>query len=451
MQVTDLVGTGSQDLTITINPAPSIAPATLPPGDAGVTYNQNLNVTGGTAPYTWSISAGTLPNGINLAPSGSTATLNGSTTAGSYNFTIQVIDNVGGVASPAYTLIINPAMSGVAPAALPAGDAGLTYTQNLRVAGGTAPYAWSVSAGSLPTGINLTPSGPNATLSGSAAAGNYNFTIQVIDNVGGVASQAYTLVINPALSGITPGTLPQGDAGVTYNQNLNVSGGTAPYAWSVSAGALPTGINLTPSGSPATLSGSAAAGTYNFTIKVTDNAGGSDTQAYVLTINSALSITTPSSLPAGEITTFYSQQLNASGGSGSYTWALINSTSLPQGVDLNTSTGLISGTPASNTVGPHNFTVQVTDTLQGSASLTFSLNTVGGPSITTGPTLPNGTVNAVYSGVTLMASDGTAPYSWSITVGALPANLILNGSTGAITGTPIAQGTFNFTAQVTDA
>lgn len=63
--------------------------------------------------------------------------------------------------------------------------------------------------------------------------------------------------------------------------------------------------------------------------------------------------------------------------------------------------------------------------------------------------LPSGTVGTAYS-ATLQASGGTTPYSWSVSTGSLPAGLSLNASSGAISGTPTASGTSNFTAQVKD-
>jgi Domain of unknown function (DUF4082)/Bacterial Ig-like domain/Bacterial Ig-like domain (group 2)/Putative Ig domain len=87
--------------------------------------------------------------------------------------------------------------------------------------------------------------------------------------------------------------------------------------------------------------------------------------------------------------------------------------------------------------------------ISGSATLT-----VAPPAliIVTGSPLPPGTVGGAYS-TTLAASGGTPPYTWSIVTGsgALPAGLTLNATTGGITGTPVASGTFTFTVQVVDS
>jgi hypothetical protein len=78
---------------------------------------------------------------------------------------------------------------------------------------------------------------------------------------------------------ISPTKLPNGAAGAAYSQTLTASGGVSPYTWSISAGALPTGLALNAttgdiSGTPTT------PGTFNFTVKATDSANNSGTQAY---------------------------------------------------------------------------------------------------------------------------------------------------------------------------
>ena len=107
---------------------------------------------------------------------------------------------------------------------------------------------------------------------------------------------------------------------------------------------------------------------------------------------------------------------------------------------------MISGTPTGT--GTSNFTVQVSDanSLTGSKSLSV---TVVAPLSVTNASLANGTQNTSYT-VTLTATGGTAPYSWSVTVGALPTGLTLASNTGVISGTSTVTGTINFTVQVSD-
>ena len=150
------------------------------------------------------------------------------------------------------------------------------------VSGGTAPFTWSVNPGStLPSGLSLSTGG---VLSGTPPTpGTYNFTIKVTDStVGGALTdtQAYTLTVTPTSStlNILTTTLTATEVASNFTKQLEVTGGTPPYDWSVNTGSsLPSWLTLTPDG---VLSGvSDAVGTFNFTVKVTDAIGGTDTQA----------------------------------------------------------------------------------------------------------------------------------------------------------------------------
>jgi hypothetical protein len=155
---------------------------------------------------------------------------------------------------------------------------------------------------------------------------------------------------------------------------------------------------------------------------------------------------TTASLPAGAQGVAYSVMLSATGGTLPYVWSIILG-GLPTGLSLNSSTGVISGTPT--VLGTNNFTVQVSDAGSLTDSKPLSI-TVGAPPTITTASLPQGTQGAAYS-TTLSATGGTPPYSWSISVGSLPAGLSLNFSTGAISGTPALPGTTSFTVHLVDA
>jgi len=154
-------------------------------------------------------------------------------------------------------------------------------------------------------------------------------------------------------------------------------------------------------------------------------------------------ITTATPLPNGITGTAYNQALAATGAVGPYTWALSSGT-LPAPLTLNPVTGVIAGTPT--TAGTYNFGVTATATNGIAATKALSITVVTPVSITTA-SLPGGSVGVAYNR-TVAATGGTTPYVWSISAGALPTPLTLNASTGVISGTPNANGTFSFTVKV---
>jgi chitinase len=157
----------------------------------------------------------------------------------------------------------------------------------------------------------------------------------------------------------------------------------------------------------------------------------------------APAITSSSPLPAASWGKSYSQTLTASGTT-PITWNVIAG-ALPAGLALGPSTGIISGTPSS--AGTFPFTLQIGNSA-GIATRPFSLTVSTPPVITSASALPPANLGTSYS-QTLTAT-GSAPITWNLTAGTLPAGLILGPSTGIISGTPSSAGTFTFTLMVTN-
>ncbi len=429
------LSSATKALSIAVNPALSVTTSSLPGGTTGSAYSQTLAASGGTGEDNWTISAGRLPAGLSLSSAG---VISGTpTAAGTSNFTVQVADNSGGKASAPLTIVVSAPLS-VTTSSLPKGVVGTAYSQTLAASGGTGGYSWTVSAGTLPTGLSLSSAGViNGTPS---AAGTSNFTAQVADSSGAKATAPLTVVVTAALS-VTTSSLPNGVVGTAYSQTLAASGGTGGYTWTVSAGSLPAGLSLSSAG---VISGTpSAAGTSNFTVQVADSSEAKAGAPLTVAIGAGLTITT-SSLPNGIVGTAYSQTLAASGGTGGYTWT-VSAGSLPASLSLS-SAGVISGTPSA--AGTSNFTVQVADSsgAKASAPLTIAIGT--GLTITTS-SLPNGIVGTAYS-QTLAATGGTGGNAWTVSAGSLPAGLSLS-SAGVIGGNPSAAGSSSFTVQVADS
>jgi hypothetical protein len=179
---------------------------------------------------------------------------------------------------------------------------------------------------------------------------------------------------------VTSSPLPAGTQSVAYSQTIQAVNGSTPYSWGLAPGSNPLPAGLSLNSGTGVLSGTpTTAATYTPTIRVTDSVAATSDQAYSITINassSAPTITTTSPLPAGTVGTAYSQTIAATGGTAPYTWT-ITSGSIP-GLSLNSSTGVLSGTPTTPNV--YSITAQVTDAVAGMGSKAFSvtINGTGG-------------------------------------------------------------------------
>ncbi|MFN3325540.1 MAG: putative Ig domain-containing protein [Bryobacteraceae bacterium] len=251
-------------LTVT-NPELTIGTACpLPGGNTGSDYLHELVVGGGEAPYSWSVQ-GSLPPGVSLRD----GVLSGRPGAeGAYQFRLSAWDRLGRAASQPCSLIVQRAELNLASCALPNGRLDETYSRQLTLDGGRAPYRWTAS-GALPPGVRLTSEG---LLTGNPSTpGEYLFNVQVIDADQRAASQSCRVQIEPQPVAIpTECPLPGATVGKSYSTTLKATGGIAPYRWSVE-GAPPAGLDVTPGGS---LTGTAvAAGAASFDLVVTDSRG----------------------------------------------------------------------------------------------------------------------------------------------------------------------------------
>jgi hypothetical protein len=159
-------------------------------------------------------------------------------------------------------------------------------------------------------------------------------------------------------------------------------------------------------------------------------------------------IVTPS-LPNGALNVSYNATLMASGGATPYVWTIDKGT-LPAGLNLDTGTGAISGVPTTD--GDFTFTAKVSDNSTPIKSDTqrYTITITGNEGlIITTMSMPDGEVETVYN-VSLLASGGTSPYTWSIARGNLPDGLTVDAVSGVISGTPTKKGNYNFTVQVSD-
>ena len=255
-------------------------------------------------------------------------------------------------------------------ASLPSGTTNTAYAANLSAGGGVPPYSWSVASGNVPPGLVLNNAG---TLSGTpSSAGSFSFTAQVtaLAHPTEVASVVVSVTVVDPLQ-VTTTSLPNSSVGVSYSAALAATGGFPAYTWSITQGNLPSGLTL--NAATGVISGTlTVAGSSSVGVSVSDSQRPSHTANAVLTVTiaPALQITT-TSLPNSSPGLFYSATMAATGGVPAYTWSIAQG-SLPSGLTLNATGGVISGAPTGG--GTSNFTVRISDNGAVAATSTAGLS-----------------------------------------------------------------------------
>ena len=381
VQVTDSFtppATTTQAVTLLIaNPLLITAPAGAD-GIVNVLYSLSLGSTGGSGNQTWKLAAGMLPSGLNLSTAGVISGIPTQVNSAGSSVAIQVQDssNPPQITTVSLTIHIAPVLAiSTAQGPLPDAIVGQTYNFTFQSSGGLTPITWSLTGGSLPAGLTLSPSG---TINGTpTAGGSFSFTVQAGDG----SSPAQTITINVSVRSATQlvistpgGALPDAVVGVSYSPiTLQSAGGIAPQVWSMSAGALPPGMGLNSAG---VIGGvPSATGTFALTAGIKDASNPTQSAAISLSIRVAapLTITTPAGLlPDAHYKTAYNQTLTTSGGNAPIAWSLSGG-QLPPGLTLS-SAGVISGTATAT--GTYSFTVKAADgsSPQQSATVSFTLS-----------------------------------------------------------------------------
>jgi hypothetical protein len=428
---------------------PSILPGvvssvTATAGDGQVSLSWTPGSTGQSAITNYLItysSVGSYVPFTRSASTATTATVTGLTNGTAYTFKVAAVNTQGTGATSAASSPATPLGPSISTAVLPGGELGVTYSTTPTVTGGTGPYTWTLASGALPSGLLLNPS-TGAITGTPTATGPFSFTLLVTDVLSGSAIQAETVGV-VAASSITSTAFGDGEVGVAYSATPTLSGGTGPYVWTVTNGALPTGLTIN-STTGAVTGQPSAGGTFPFTLVATDALGGTSSQPESVEIAGAPSLDL-STLGNGEVGAAYSATPTVTGGTGPYAWVVTNG-SLPAGLTIDAASGAITGMPT--TAGPESFTVTATDgdNQPASAGTTVLIN--ADPSISTA-SLPDAQVGTAYN-QSVAGVDGTNPYIWSVSTGTLPAGLTIDAATGAITGTPTSAGPDSFTLTLTD-
>ncbi|MGF9565512.1 IPT/TIG domain-containing protein [Neorhizobium sp. BT27B] len=435
-------------VTVTVvNPTLTLAPATgaLPAAIVGTAYSQTITTSGGTGTYAYTVTAGALPAGLSLSASGVIA---GTPTAvASASFTITSTDTAPAFGLASYTLTVGPALPVASDVSFSIAANAAATPVPLALSGGPAT---AVMVSAPPSHGAATASGTGISYAPTAGySGADSFTYIARNASGDSAPATVTVTVAAPTLTFSPvaGALPDGMVGAAYNETIVASAGTSPYSYGLGGGALPVGISLDPStgaltGAPTT------AGSSSFTITATDAYGATGSSAYTINVAVQPPIANPVSATVVRDAVNTPIALSITGGPANS----VNVTTPPSNGTTSISGTTITYTPTAGYVGADSLAYTASNGSGTSTPATVSI-TITNPTLVLAPAagpLPDGTVDTSYSQM-LSASGGTAPYSFAVSGGSLPAGLALAPGSDLISGVPTATGTYTISITATDA
>ncbi|MDP9114651.1 MAG: putative Ig domain-containing protein, partial [Acidobacteriota bacterium] len=335
----------------------TITPTSLPVGGVMFTIGQTIP-TQQLSPnpqldeaFSWAVSSGTLPPGLTLDSSSGTIT-GTPTQAGAFTFTVLALEiGTNYAAFQQYTVYVSSGSAlSLTPLIHPQAAVGIAYTSStFRAAGGVPGYIWALQNGTNSDGLSINAG--TGQLTGTPTAGGVFPLVVVLTDASGASVNA-TFTLN--VLGVSTTTLPGATVGTAYSQTVAAVGGTGTLSWSVKS-LPPPGLTLNSLGQ---ITGTPTfSGTSLFLAQVTDSATQlSATQALSITVAPAAAIT-PATLPNGTVNLPYTSTTLTVPGVAISNWAVTLGT-LPAGLNLNASTGVVSGTPTVG--GISTFTISAT-------------------------------------------------------------------------------------------
>ena len=430
----------SSNVTVSFCPV-LISNTTLVNGTVGTAYSQTLTQTGLIGTPTWSVSTGTLPTGLTIAPS--TGVISGTPTiATSGSFTVSVGDGAGCTQTKVYSIAVACPLLVFGTTTASNGIVGAAYSVNAGVTGSTATVVYGISP-ALPPGLSFNTGTGAISGTPTVAASPNTYTVTATQGTCSV-TQLYTFaVVCPAL---VFGTTTAGGAtvGIAYSLNAGVTGNTATVAYGVSP-ALPAGLGI--SSSTGAISGTPTTPATSNTYTVTATQGTcSVTQLYTFAVvcpNIAFTLSIPANYD-GVVGTAYTLNVVVTGNTSPLTYSV--SPALPAGLSLNATTGVISGTPTTASTTTNYIVTASQNAGACSAIATYPIAITCPTIIFTNTTATSGVVNTAYS-LNAGVTGNTATVLYSVNP-ALPAGLSLS-AIGVISGTstvPVASTTYTVTA-----
>ena len=266
----------SVNLTLTISSAALvITTSSLTNGHVGSAYSTTLAAIGGTTPYTWSLTSGTLPAGLTLNATSGAITGTPTISVSSAPLTFKVTDSSNPKLSQSVnlTLTVTSVALSITTRSLPNGLINAAYGTTLAATGGTAPYNWSLTSGTLPSGLALNTTSGAITGTPTIAVSSTPLTFKATDSSSPALTQSANFTLTIASSSNISVSVSPKRAGLTLNQTLSVTATTndsAGVSWTATAGSFSSTTSL--SGVAVTYTAPGSAGSYTITAtSVTDN------------------------------------------------------------------------------------------------------------------------------------------------------------------------------------
>ncbi len=409
----------------------------------GVAYSYTFTASG-SSPITYSVpTGGNLPTGLSL--SSSTGVLSGTPSAiGSFTFTVQAANGTSpNAVTKSITIVVSAASTPSFTADAPPSSAAQSYSYSYQFAASGSPApTFSVSSGSLPPGLGLSSSG---LLSGvPTTIGSSSFVVEASNSIGSVNSQPLTISVTVATRPYFTADSPPTSlvTGGTFTGYTFLAGGSPTPTFAMLSGSLPPGLSLNSttgylSGTPTT------SGTYTFVIEAVNAVGYTSTPVITMTVAYPAPpyFTADSPSASAQVGQAYSYTFTSSGSPAPFFF--LSSGSLPPGLTLDQSTGVLSGTPTSG--GAYTFTLEATNSYGSSQTPSITITVVA-------PSAPSFTRDAPARSARIgtrfyyrFAASGYPVPRFSVVSGRVPPGLSLNASTGALSGTLSTAGTFTFT------
>jgi hypothetical protein len=362
-------------------PCPAAGPLLVcPTGQVGQPYNLQLIAREGCDLYRWEIVNGSLPTGLSMASDGKVSGVpTAATEVVPWVIVHDLLPSEGGYSwcigdnhsERQFVFRVSPGLS-IQDQSVPGGTIGQAYSKQLTVwsvtslkpvQGGPTSATWSIASGSLPAGVNFSSSG---LLSGTPTSeGSYTFVVKAAGGGTATDTETETLVVRQPLTLTTALGAAKAEVGMPFSSQQSAGGGSGTYTWSVSKGALPAGVTLANDG---TISGAPTlAGSYAFTLTVTDSESRSKSVDVTLPVQARLAFKTLK-LKNATVRAPYRSRIVMTGGVAPLTWTATGK--LPKGFKIG-KTGLLFGTPTK--AGRYRITVTVTDSLGAVARKTLTL------------------------------------------------------------------------------